>query len=115
MRLLLVWLLNAIALLGVAYVMPSVHVASFGSALIAAAVLGVVNLLIRPVLVLVTLPITVLTLGFFYLVVNGLLFWFVGSILEGFSVGGFWAGVLGGLLYGLISWLLSFLVPAREA
>jgi len=115
MRLLLVWLLNAIALLGVAYLLPSVHVASFGTALIAALVLGFVNMLIRPLLVLITLPITVLTLGLFYLVVNGALFWFVGSILDGFSVGSLGAGVVGGLLYGVISWVLSFLVPAREA
>lgn len=110
MRLLLVWLLNALALIAVAYLMPSVSVANFASALIAALVLGLVNAIIRPVLVLLTLPVTVLTLGLFIFVINGLLFWAVGSLLAGFAVAGFWAAVLGALLFSLISWALSALV-----
>jgi putative membrane protein len=113
LRLLLNWVLNAVALLVVAYVLPSVHVASFGSALIAALVLGFVNVLVRPVLVLLTLPATVLSFGLFYFVLNGLLFWAVGSILRGFEVGGFWAGVFGGVLYGVIAWALSQLLMPR--
>jgi putative membrane protein len=112
-RLLLVWLLNAAALLAVAYLLPSVHVASFSAALVAALVLGLVNALVRPVLVLLTLPITLLTLGLFLLVINGLLFWAVGGMLDGFSVGGFWSGLLGALLYSLISWALSALLPNK--
>jgi len=111
LRLLLVWLLNALALMAVAYLMPSVQVASFGAALVAALVLGLVNALVRPVLVLLTLPVTVITLGIFYFVLNGLLFWGVGSLLEGFHVGGLGSGILGGILYGLIAWALSALVP----
>jgi putative membrane protein len=110
-RLLIVWVLNAVALMAVAYLMPTIHVTSFVSALIAAFALGFVNTLIRPVLTLLTLPISVLTLGFFYLVLNGLLFWMVGKLLNGFSVDGFWAAVFGGLLYGLISWALAFIIP----
>ena len=110
-RLLIVWLLNATALMAVAYFMPSIKVTSFVSALIAAFALGFVNTLIRPVLALLTLPISVLTLGFFYLVLNGLLFWMVGKLLNGFTVDGFWAAVIGGLLYGLISWALALLIP----
>jgi putative membrane protein len=110
-RLLIVWILNAVALMAVAYFMPTIHVTSFVSALIAAFALGFVNTLIRPVLTLLTLPISVLTLGFFYLVLNGLLFWMVGKVLNGFSVDGFWAAVFGGLLYGLISWALAFIIP----
>jgi putative membrane protein len=109
-RLLLVWLINTIALLAVAYLMPSVTIASFGAALIASAVLGLVNTIIRPILVLLTLPVTVLTLGLFIFVINGLLFWMVASWLEGFEVAGFWSGVLGAIAYSLISWLLSALV-----
>jgi putative membrane protein len=113
-RMLIGWLLNAIALLAVAYLLPSIHVASFGAALLAALVLGLVNTLIRPVLVVLTLPVTLLTLGFFLLVINGLLFWLVGNLLDGFSVGGFWPGVFGALLYSLISWLLSSLLQPGE-
>ena len=110
-RLLIVWVLNAVALMAVAYFMPQITVTSFVSALIAAFALGAVNTLIRPVLTILTLPISILTLGFFYLVINGLLFWMVGKMLNGFSVDGFWAAVFGGLLYGLISWLLSMIIP----
>ncbi len=115
MRLLLVWLLNAVALLAVAYLIPGVTVASLPSALVAALVLGLVNTVIRPILFVLTLPISMLTLGAFFLVINGLLFWGVGSILSGFQVAGFWSGVFGGMLYGLISWLLSYLIPNRQA
>ena len=110
-RLLIVWVLNAVALMAVAYFMPQIRVTSFVSSLIAAFALGFVNTLIRPVLTLLTLPISVLTLGFFYLVLNGLLFWMVGRVLNGFTVDGFWAAVFGGLLYGLISWALAMIIP----
>jgi putative membrane protein len=112
-RMLIGWILNAIALLAVAWLMPSIQVASVGSALIAALVLGLVNTLVRPILVVLTLPVTLLTLGLFLLVINGLLFWAVGSFLEGFSVGGFWSGVLGAILYSLISWVLSSLLKPK--
>ena len=109
-RLLIVWLINALALMAVAYLMPSIEVSSFGAALVAALVLGLVNAIVRPVLVLLTLPVTILTLGLFIFVLNGLLFWMVGSWLEGFWVGGFWAGVLGAIVFSVISWALSALV-----
>jgi putative membrane protein len=110
LRLVLVWLVNAVALIAVAYLMPSVSVASFGAALAAALVLGLINAVVRPVLVLLTLPVTVLTLGLFIFVLNGLLFWMVGEWLEGFAVAGFWAGVFGAILFSLVSWLLSALL-----
>lgn len=110
LRLLVVWLINALALIAVAYLMPSITVSSFGAALVAALVLGLVNAVVRPVLVLLTLPVTVLTLGLFIFVINGLLFWMVGTWLEGFAVAGFWAGVFGAVLFSLVSWLLSALV-----
>ena len=109
-RLLIVWLINALALMAVAYLMPSIQVSSFGAALVAALVLGLVNAVVRPVLVLLTLPVTILTLGLFIFVLNGLLFWMVGSWLQGFWVGGFWAGVLGAIVFSIISWALSALV-----
>jgi putative membrane protein len=113
-RLLVIWLLNAAALMAVAYLMPSITVTNFVSALIAAFALGFVNTIIRPILTILTLPISILTLGFFFLLINGLLFWMVGKVLNGFEVNGFWAAVLGGLLYGLISWALAALIPVGK-
>jgi putative membrane protein len=110
LQLLLVWLINALALMGVAYLVPGIGVASFWAALAAALVLGLINAVIRPVLVLLTLPVTILTLGLFIFVLNGLLFWFVGSFIQGFAVAGFWAGVFGAIVFSLISWLLSALL-----
>ena len=110
MTLLLSWLVNTVALIAVAYLMPSIKVDTFVTALIAALVLGLVNAIIRPVLVLLTLPVTLLTLGLFIFVINGLLFWAVGSFVKGFVVDGFWAGFLGAIVYSLISWLLSALL-----
>jgi putative membrane protein len=110
LRVLVVWLINAAALVAVAYLMASVSVASAGAALVAALVLGLVNAVIRPLLVLLTLPVTVLTLGLFIFVINGLLFWAVGSLIPGFHVAGFWSGVLGAIIFSIISWLLSALV-----
>ena len=110
MKLLLVWLLNAISLLAVAYLMPSIQVSGFGGALIAAAVIALVNILIRPILVILTLPVTVLTLGLFILVINGLLFLLVGNLLESLEVQSLWSGILGAILYSLISWGLTALL-----
>ena len=113
MRLLLIWLVNALSLLAVAYLLPSVSVASFYVAVITAFLLAIVNTVIRPVLVLITLPINILTLGLFTLVINGLLFWFVASFVEGFRVAGFWSALGGALLYSLISTLASWLLVPR--
>ena len=110
MRLLIVWLINAVALFAVPYLMRSIQIESFVVALIAALILGLVNTLIRPLLVLLTLPVTLLTLGLFILVINGLLFWMVSSFVSGFHVAGFWSAVGGALLYSLISWGLSALI-----
>jgi len=110
MTLLLVWILNAVALLAVAYLLPGITVASFGSAMWAALILGLVNMLVKPVLILLTLPITIVTLGLFLFVVNALLFWFVGSMLTGFKVNGFWWAVIGAIVYSLISGFLTNLI-----
>ena len=108
--LILVWILNAVALLAVAYLLPGIVVASFGSALWAALILGLVNMLVKPVLILLTLPITIVTLGLFLFVINALLFWFVGSVLTGFKVNGFWWAVIGAIIYSLISGFLTNLI-----
>lgn len=112
MELILIWILNAVALLVVAYILPGITVASFGSALIAALVLGLLNALVKPVLIVLTFPITVVTLGLFLLVLNALVFWFAGSILKGFQVDGFWWAVIGAIVYSIVSGLLSNLVSS---
>lgn len=112
MALLLIWILNAVALLIVAYILPGITVASFGSALIAALVLGLLNTLVKPVLVVLTLPITIVTLGLFLLVLNALVFWFAGSILKGFQVDGFGWALLGALIYSIVASLLSGLLAS---
>ncbi|HEY4038265.1 MAG TPA: phage holin family protein [Burkholderiaceae bacterium] len=110
MWLLLHWLLNTVALLVVAHVVPGISVRGWTTALVAAVVLGLVNAVIRPILVLLTLPVTILTLGLFLLVINGLLFWAVSGLMSGFEVRGFWTGVLGALVYSVLTWLLWMLV-----
>ena len=115
LRLLAVWLVNAVALIAVAYLLPGISVASFVTALIAALVLGLVNAIIRPVLILLTLPATIVTLGIFIFILNGLLFWMVGYFVDGFTVSGFWAGFFGAIVFSLVSWLLSaLLVPGKQ-
>jgi putative membrane protein len=101
MKLLVRWLLLAAALLLVAHLYTGVQVASFGSAMIAALVLGLLNTLVRPLLVLLTLPVTLLTLGLFLFVINALMFWVAASILDGFNVTGFGAALIGSLIYSL--------------
>ena len=107
MKLLLTWLLSACALLLVAYLYPGVQVQSFTSALIAAAVVGVFNTLLRPVLVVLTLPVTLITLGLFLFVINALLFWAAASLLDGFHVNGFGAALLGSLIYSALMLLVD--------
>ena len=115
MKLLLIWFLNALALLTVAYVLPGIHVDGFTAALVAALILGLINTLLRPLLILLTLPVTMVTLGLFILVINGLLFWFAGSVLKGFEVSGFWVGVLGALLYSIFSSVLTMIVFQKNS
>ena len=114
MRLLLQWLVNALALFALPYIFTSITVDSFVTALIVAVVLGLINTLIRPLLVILTLPVTILTLGLFIFVINGLLFWAVGSFVPGFHVNGFWAGFFGAIVYSVISWALASLLPRKH-
>ena len=102
MRLLLKWLLSALALLAVTHLYSGVQVDSFGSALIAAFVIGLFNAVLRPVLVILTLPVTIVTVGLFLFVINALMFWSAAGVLGGFHVSGFGAALLGSLLYSLI-------------
>ncbi|HJV68179.1 phage holin family protein [Ideonella sp.] len=117
MKLIVRWLLLAAALLLVANIYPGVTVASFASALIAALVLGLLNTLVRPLLVLLTLPVTLLTLGLFLFVINALMFWSAASLLEGFEVAGFAAALIGSLIYSACGMVIDIAVErlfARE-
>jgi putative membrane protein len=106
-RLILRWVLMAVALLAVSYLYSGVQVASFTSAMIAAVVIGLLNVVLRPVLVLLTLPVTLLTLGLFLFVVNALVFWAASGLMTGFHVNGFGAALLGSLIYSALGLLVD--------
>jgi putative membrane protein len=110
MLLIVRWIINALALLALPYIMSGITVTSFYIALIVAVVLGFLNAIVRPILILLTLPVTVLTLGLFILVINALLFWFVASFVDGFQVSGFWSAFFGAILYSLITWAANALL-----
>lgn len=107
MKLVLKWLLSAIALLCVAYLYSGVTVSSFGAALIAAFVIGLFNMVLRPVLVVLTLPVTVVTLGLFLFVINALMFWAASGVLDGFNVRGFGAALWGSLIYSVLGLVID--------
>ena len=107
MKLLIKWLLSAAALLAVAYLYSGVVVNSFGAALIAAFVIGLFNMILRPVLTVLTLPITVITLGLFLFVINALTFQMASGLLAGFHVTGFWQALLGSVLYSVASLVID--------
>ncbi len=104
------WLLSALALLAVAHFYSGVGVTSFGAALLAAAVLGVLNTLVKPVLVLLTLPVTVVTLGLFLFVVNALMFWAAAALLAGLDVRDFGAALVGSLIYSGLQLAIEFVL-----
>ncbi len=105
-------LITMVAILIISYLFPQIMKADgFMAALVAAFVLGVVNAVLRPVLVFLTLPITLLTLGLFLLVINGLMLWVASVLVPGFKVNGFMGAVLGSVLVSLVSWVLSWIIP----
>ncbi|HEY6135089.1 MAG TPA: phage holin family protein [Rubrivivax sp.] len=107
MKIILRWFLLAAALLLVDYLYPGVTIASFGAALLAAFVLGLFNTLVRPILILLTLPVTLVTLGLFLFVINALMFWAAASVLDGFNVTGFAAALIGSVLYSLCALVID--------
>ena len=113
MSMLIRWIINALALMLVAYLFPKIHVSGFYIALVTALILGLINAFIRPILILITLPINILTLGLFTFVLNALLFWFVASFIDGFYVDGFWTAFFGALVFSIISSLANGLVGKK--
>ncbi|MDQ3075555.1 MAG: phage holin family protein [bacterium] len=105
MNFILKWLIVALSVLGTAYIVPGISITSFYIALLVALVWGLVSLILKPILHILALPITILTLGLFSFVINGLLFWLVSSVIDGFEVDGFLAAVLGALVVSVLSWI----------
>jgi putative membrane protein len=107
-------MINMVAILIIAYLFPGmIWVDNFLGALAAAFLLGIVNAILRPVLVFLTFPLTLLTLGLFLLVINGLMLWLVSALVKGFHVNGFLGAVLGSILISIVSWILSRFRPSN--
>ncbi|HRK56609.1 MAG TPA: phage holin family protein [Burkholderiaceae bacterium] len=115
MRIVLVWLLGALALWLVTALLPGVRFEHPWQLLMAALVMGLINAVVKPILVILTLPITVVTLGLFLLILNALLFWAAAGLVPGFEVAGFGWALLGALLYSVLTGALSLLLPQRRA
>ncbi len=107
------WLLLTISIIVTSYLVDGIHVTSFFSAFFAAAVLGILNALFRPILIVITLPINILTLGLFTFVINALLLKMASGVVPGFYVQGFWSAVFGSLIISLVSWMLNSFVNER--
>ena len=114
MKLILVWLINAAALFALPYIFDSIKVDSFTTALIVALILSILNTLIRPILIVLTLPISVVTLGLFIFVLNGLLLGLAAWLVSGFTIAGFWPAVFGALVYSFISWAATALILSEK-
>ena len=107
------WLTSTGAIIFTSYVLKGIHVDGFLSAFLAAAMLGILNALFRPIAILITLPINILTLGFFTFIINALMLKMASGVISGFEVQGFWSAVLGSLMISTISWLLNSFVDKR--
>jgi putative membrane protein len=113
-RFFLHWIVIAVALGAAAYVVPGIHIASGPVLVWAALVLGFVNAIVRPVLVVLTLPLTVMTLGLFYLIVNGAAFGLAAALVPGFTVASLGSAVLGSIVVALVSWVFAGLIRAAH-
>ena len=115
MKLLLTIVGNALALLATAYFVPGIRfTGSWLELLVAGAIFGLLNLVVRPIAVFLSLPALVLTLGLFYFVLNGLLLWGFSKLMPGYDVSGLWAGILGSLVIMLVNWVVGLLMPTRK-
>jgi putative membrane protein len=108
------WIINALILLLLTRLLPGIQVTGFYAALVAALVLGLVNTVIRPVLIILTLPINILTLGLFTFIINGLMLWFVGTLVKGFAVESFGTAFVGALIMTITNWVVSALVSEKR-
>lgn len=104
---LLRWLVSALSLLLISYLVPGIEVDGFFSALVAAVILGILNAIIRPVLIILTLPLTILTLGLFIFVINGFMLLILSALMKGIHIQGFWPALAGALILSAVGWLTS--------
>lgn len=109
MRILVHWFITALALLITAYLLPGIVVASLYTALVVAALLGLLNLIVRPILIVLTLPLNIITFGLFTFVINALLLWFLTTIVKGFAVDGFITAIVAAVIIAAVSWVGSLL------
>jgi len=115
MRFVLQWLVSGLAIIITAYLLPGVSVAGFFAALVTALVIGLINAIIRPILILLTLPLNILTLGLFTLVINALLIMLAAAFVPGFAVRGFWWALLFGIVLAIVNFALSPLLTSANA
>ncbi|MEN6318000.1 MAG: phage holin family protein [Syntrophaceae bacterium] len=113
MGLLLRWLILTVAIIIASYLLEGIHVSGFFSAFFAAAILGILNALFRPILIILTLPINILTLGLFTFIINALMLKMVSGVIPGFEVYGFWTAIFGSLIISIVSWLLNSFISDR--
>ncbi|OEU75051.1 MAG: hypothetical protein BA869_09665 [Desulfuromonadales bacterium C00003107] len=104
------WLMLTVAIMAAAYLLPGIEVKGVFSAFFAAAILGILNALLRPLLLLLTLPLNILTLGLFTFVINALMLMMASGIISGFHIAGFWSAIFGSLVIGVVSWLLTSMI-----
>jgi putative membrane protein len=109
-RILIKWFINALALYITSYWVKGIQVSGILALLTASALLGILNALIRPLLIVLTLPITILSLGLFTLFINGFMLWLVSFFIKGFVIDGFWAAFIGALLISIVSWIINWLI-----
>jgi putative membrane protein len=111
--LLIRWLVLTAAILAASYMLNGITVSGFGPALAAAAILGVLNVILRPIIIILTLPVNILTLGLFTFVINAALLLLVSNLIPGFDVRGFWPALWGSIVISIVSWLLTAFISDR--
>ncbi|ACF12890.1 membrane protein of unknown function [Chloroherpeton thalassium ATCC 35110] len=113
MKLILSWIINAVAVYATASFLDGIYVKSFWAALIVALILGLVNTIIKPILVFLSMPFIVLTLGLFLILINAFMLYIASQVVAGFALAGFWPAVIGSIFISVISWILSTLFNTK--
>jgi putative membrane protein len=115
LNMLIGWIINIGALLALPYILSGVSIKAWTTAALVAVVLGFLNIIIKPILIILTLPINIISIGLFTFVINGFLFWLTARMIDGFNVASFWWAVAGAIVYSLITWAVSSLLVRDKA